>query len=574
MVDFKKELALSIESALGGKFSVAEIKALIEVPPTPDMGDYALPCFRLCKALKKSPDEVSKDLAENMMLPEGIENLEPKGPYLNFFVGKEILAKDVLKEVLTKKDNFGKSTIARGQRLMVEYSGPNSNKPLHLGHLRNNSLGMAIANIAAANGFDVVKANIINDRGIHICKSMLAYQLFGKGTTPEKQNIKPDHLVGHYYVLYNQKVEKDKKLEEQAYSLLKKWEAKDRQTRALWKKMTGWALAGFKQTYKEFGSKFDVWFYESDFYDKAKPLLALGKKKGVFEKNEDGALVAQLEKHGLPNKTVLRADGTSIYITNDLAVTKHKFKEFKLNESLWVVGSEQDLYFRQLFKIFALLGFSWARNCRHLSHGMVTLPSGKLKSREGKVVDADDIISELEELAENEINKREVLVDEKDKKRRGRAVGLSALKFHMLKVAVQKDILFDPKESISFEGETGPYVQYTYARAKSILRKAGHQGTKSFGFMRLIGPEEQKIIKILETYPATVLKSLEYLSPHIICQYLIELSEAFNSFYHKHKVLQAGSEEIKHERLALVQATAQVIKNGLSLLDIEAIEKM
>ena len=574
MTDYKESISEAIFAASEGKMQKKEIFSSLEMPPSPELGDYAFPCFKLSAAMKQKPSAIAEKLAEKILTPKGITEAIPNGAYLNFFIAKEGLAKETLEKIVKEKDSYGKSGFGKKQSIMVEYSGPNSNKPLHIGHLRNNCLGMAISNTLEANSFKVTKANIVNDRGIHICKSMLAYKLFGNKSNPKKEAKKPDHFVGDYYVMYNQKAQENPGLEEQAYEMLKKWEQKDKETIKLWKQMTNWALEGFKQTYKEFGSKFDTWFFESQFYDKAKPIISQGKKKGIFRQNEEGALVAQLEEHGLPNKTILRADGTSIYITNDLALTKHKFEKYKLDESIWVVGSEQELYFQQLFKTFELLGYAWAKNCKHLSYGMVNLPSGKLKSREGKVVDADDLIKELESLVKEEINKRGGAKNEKEFESRARAIALAAIKFHLLKGTAQKDILFNPRESISFEGETGPYIQYTYARAKSILEKAGNPNIKAFKAIRLTGPEEQKIIKLLAAYPSKIEKSLKQLSPHVICQFLIELAEAFNTFYHKHQVLQAGSEEIKNERLVLVQATAQVLKNGLKLLDIEAIEKM
>jgi len=568
----KKEIASALEKALSGKTKREEIEALLEIPPSPDLGDLAFPCFKLASILKKAPQHISQQL-ESMELPKGVEKAEALGPYLNFFLAKEGIAKQAIEAVLKERGKYGKSKAGKGQKVMVEYSAPNSNKPLHLGHLRNNSIGMAVSNILESSGHKVVRANLVNDRGIHICKSMLAYKQFGNGSTPKSSKKKPDHFVGDYYVMFNRKVKEEPGLEQQAYEMLQKWEKKEKATMALWKKMTDWAVSGFKETYKEFGSMFDAWFFESQLYDKALPLIKLGKKKGLFKENEDGALVAELEKHGLPNKTVLRADGTSIYITNDLALTKHKFEGFKLRKAFWVVGNEQDLYLKQLFKIFELLGFSWAKECRHLSHGMVFLPSGKLKSREGKVVDADEIIAEMEGLAEEEIKKRGEKLPKKELARRSRAIGLAAIKFHMLKVAVQKDLLFNPEESISFEGETGPYIQYTHARAKSILRKA-KKHKKPSSFEQLSSPEEQALSKLLSSYPAAVSKALEHLSPHVLCQFLIETAESFNSFYHKQPVLKAKDKETKAQRLALVEATAQVLKNGLELLDIEAIEKM
>ena len=573
MAEFVEEIAKALEKALSGKIKAKEIQSMIEVPPNPKMGDLAFPCFKLSSLLKKAPNAIAQELASKITLPKTAERVIPAGPYLNFFLGKEDIAKKAIDTALKEKGKFGQSLLGKGKKAMIEYSAPNSNKPLHLGHLRNNSVGMAVAGIFEATGHKVVKANLVNDRGIHICKSMLAYKLFGKGKNPKAEKKKSDHFVGDYYVLFNKKVKEDAELEKQAYEMLQKWEKGDKATIALWKKMTKWAIEGFKETYKEFGSMFDTWFFESELYDKAGPILELGKKKGIFAKNEDGALVAQLESSGLSNKTVLRGDGTSIYITNDLALTKVKFEKHKLDKAVWVVGSEQDLYFRQLFKIFELLGFKWAKQCRHLSHGMVYLPSGKLKSREGKVIDADEIIEEMEELAAKEIRKRDEKISEKEIEKRARAIALAAIKFHMLKVAVQKDLLFNPKESISFEGETGPYIQYAFARAKSILRKVKNV-KKPKDFSELSSAEEQRLAKNISLFPETVEKAFEQLSPHVICQYLIELAEAFNSFYHKHPVAKAKSPELRNQRIALVQAAAQVLKNGLEILDIEAIEKM
>lgn len=571
MASFRKEIALAVEKAIVGRAKQAEIVSLLEVPPSPEMGDFAFPCFKLAGQMRKKPNEIASQLASKIELPKGIERVEAKGPYLNFFVAKQSIASQAIDAVLKQGKKYGHSSVGKDKKVMVEYSAPNANKPLHLGHLRNNSIGMAVANLFEANGFKVVKANLVNDRGIHICKSMLAYKLFGENKKPGKQ--KPDHFVGNFYVMYNKKVGEQPSLEKQAYDLLQLWEKKDKATIALWKKMTDWVVKGFKETYKQFGSEFDTWFFESELYDKAGPILDPGKKEKVFKEDDEGALVAQLEAAGLPNKTVLRSDKTTIYITNDLALTKKKFEKFKLDKGLWIVGSEQDLYFRQLFKIFELLGFKWAKDCVHLSHGMVYLPSGKLKSREGRVIDADDIIGEMTELAAKEIRKRDEDIAQKELDKRSRAIALAAIKFHMLKIAVQKDLLFNPAESISFEGETGPYIQYSFARAKSILRKAKNfKRPESFDL--LFSREEQLLAKLLLKFPKEVEKSLKQLSPHVVCQFLIELAESFNSFYHKHRVIQAESKELRNQRLALVEATAQVLKNGLHLLDIEAIEKM
>ncbi len=574
MAGFRGEVAKALASALNGKMKKDEIEMLLEQPPTPDFGDLAFPCFKLAALLGKSPEVIAAELAVKVRLPQGVEKAEAKAAYLNFFVEKESVARQALECILKEKERYGASKSGKGKRVMVEYSSPNTNKPLHIGHLRNDSVGMALANIFEASGATVLKANLVNDRGIHICKSMLAFKLFGKGDSPKKSRLKPDHFVGKYYVLYNRKAGEDPSLEKQAYALLNKWEKKDKGTMALWKKMNKWVLQGFRETYSEFGSSFDKWFFESQFYYKAKPLIEEGRKRGVFSRNDEGALLARLEKYGLPDKTVLRSDGTAIYITNDLALTKHKFEKFRLDESLWVVASEQNLYFRQLFKIFELLGFGWAKKCRHLSYGMVCLPEGKLKSREGRTVDADDLISEMKGLAEEEILKRDKKIPKKQLQKRAKAIALAAIKFHMLRISIQKDLLFDPEESISFEGETGPYLQYTYARAKSIIRKAKRISLQRLHFNRLVSGEEKQLVKLLSDFPAIVQKSIAVLSPHVLCRFLIETAEAFNTFYHKNPVLQAESVELRKERLALVQATAQVLRNGLQLLNIEAIERM
>ncbi len=572
MLEQREEIAKALALSLKGKLKQSQVLELLESPPSPEMGDIAFPCFKLAPLFKKSPAEIAKELSQSVKLPAPVEKAEPAGPYLNFFLQRESIAKQTISLILKEKEKYGKG--GRGKKIMVEYSGPNTNKPLHLGHLRNDSIGMAVSNLLEATGNKVIKANIANDRGIHVCKSMLAYKLFGKNSSPEKAKQKPDHFVGSYYVLYNKKAGENPELEKQAYELLKLWEKKDRRVIALWKKMNGWILQGFKQTYRRFGSRFDVWFFESKFYDKAGPLIEQGKKKGIFSKNKDGALLARLEKYGLPDKTVLRADGSRIYITNDLALTKHKFEHFRLDQAIWVVASEQNLYFKQLFKILELLGFKWAGNCRHLSYGMVFLPSGKLKSREGRVVDADAIMDEVQKLAESEIRKREGGINKKELQRRASAISLGAIKFYMLKTAAQKDLHFKPKESISFEGETGPYIQYTYARAKNILRKAKEVSLQKLLFNQLKTSEEKRLINLLSQFPSIVQKASDALSPHILCQFLIETAEAFNTFYHKHPVIQAENIELKKGRLALVQATAHVLKNGLQLLNIEAIERM
>jgi len=570
MVSVKSEIAGALEKALQKKLSKAEIEALIEVPPKPELGDFAFPCFKASSILKKAPRQIAEQLSKELSLPAIIEKTQPAGPYLNFFVKKASIAKQTISGVLKQKEKYGASKVGNGKKVMVEYSAPNTNKPLHVGHLRNDSIGMAVSNLLEFTGYKVTKANLVNDRGVHICKSMLAYSKWGNGKKPKQ---KTDHFVGDYYVLFNKHAKEQPELEQEAQLLLRKWENKDASTIALWKKMNKWALDGFKQTYKDFGSSFDVWFKESEFYDKAVPIINKGLKDGILFENDEGAIVAGLERHGMPDKVVQRGDKTSIYITNDLALTKHKFDKFRLSQAIWVVGSEQNLYFRQLFKIFELLGFKWAKDCHHLSYGLVFLPSGKMKSREGTVIDADNLMAEMKQLALKEIKKRYKGLSVKEQEARAKAIALAAIKFYMLCVDEVKDMHFNPEESLSFEGETGPYLQYTYARAKSILRKAGRQKAKP-DYSLLQEDIEKQLALLLYKFPKRIEKAALKLQPHLVSQHLIEIAAIFNSFYHAVPVIKAESGQLVAARLALVEATAQVLKNGLKLLNIEAIERM
>ncbi len=547
-----------------------ELEMILETPPDSSFGDVSLPCFMLSRVLKKNPAEIASDLAGKVK-PNGFAGVNNAGPYLNFFYDAGAIAKEVLPEVIKQGENYGSSRTGKKKKIMLEYSAPNTNKPLHLGHLRNSAIGMCISNVLEATGNTVVKANLVNDRGIHIAKSMLAYEKWGKEKTPESAGKKGDHFVGNYYVMYNKMLEKDNSLEDEARELLKKWESGDKKTIALWKKMNSWVFKGFKETYKNFGSEFNEWMLESEFYDKAQPLIEKGLRKKVFFKADDGAVMAELEKQGMPNKTVLRADGTSIYLTNDLALTKYKFEKFKLDESIWVVASEQNLYFKQLFKILELLGFKWACDCRHLSYGMVFLPHGKMKSREGTVVDADDLIASVEKLAVKEVRKRHKNLSKKEAEKRASAVALAAIKFFLLRTDAAKDIVFNPEESVSFDGETGPYVQYAYARAKSILRKAGKKTKPEYSLLK--HSKEKELVSLIARYPSVVEAVASSGSPHVLSQFLLELAAAFNSFYQAVPVLTA-KKGVREARLEIVRSTATVIFNGLRLLGIQALEQV
>ncbi|MFC1801322.1 arginine--tRNA ligase [Nanoarchaeota archaeon] len=560
---FKEEIAKLIAKEV--KLKKEEILSLLEVPPQEEMGDFAFPCFKL----GKNPVEEAGKLAGKISKNKVIERVEQKGPYLNFFVKKEFFVKDTLVKIQKEKKKYG-FVKKNKKKILVEYSAPNTNKPQHLGHVRNNLTGMAVSNLLESQGYGVVRLNWINDRGIHICKSMLAYIKWGKGKKPNK---KTDHFVGDFYVKFAQELKKNPKLEEEAQELLKKWEAGDSELRKLWKKMNGWTYEGFKETYQELGCEFDKWFYESEIFEEGKKLVLKAFEKKILEKDEQGNILANLEKYNLGKKVLLRADGTSIYSTADIAlgVEKAKYKPFK---SLYVVGNEQKFYFQQLFKILELFGLKdYAKVCKHLNYGMIFLPEGKMKSREGKVIDADDLMQEMVDEARKEIKKRHKKLSKGEVEKRAKMIGLGALKFFTLKFDVQRDFVFDPEESISFEGETGPYVQYTHARICSILRKAKQKISTKISFEVFNQEEEIRVVKLLGNFPQVVEKAAEDYKPHLVARYLIDLAQTFNEFYHKCPVI-SEMEQVMKARLLLVDSVRQILENGLKLLGISAPEEM
>lgn len=577
-MDFKALIAERLEShLLPMGYSRDKIASLLEKPPNPAMGDYSFPCFEIGRELKRNPAEFAAELSQKIKPINGIAAIKAAGPYLNFFVDSKTQSEDVLTAVLKQKNSYGTKPVQKKIRVMIEYSAPNTNKPLHIGHLRNQSIGMSLCRVFEALGYNVIKANFLNDRGIHICKSMLAYQLFGNGKTPKSENQKSDHFVGDYYVRFNTEAKANPSLETQALEMLRLWEKKDPKIRKLWKQMNQWAVTGFQTTYKNFGSEFDHWFKESDLYGQGLDLLKIGLEKKVFEEQEDGSIVCRLEQYGLPDKVILRKDKTSLYITTDLALTREKFDKFKLTSSLWIVATEQNLYFQQQFKILELLGFPWAKNCHHVYYGLVHLPEGRMKSREGKVLDADDLMADLTQTALVEVEKRFSNLTKSEKQKRSRFIALAAIKFFMLKVDTKKDFVFNPTESLSFEGETGPYLLYSYARAKSILSKAGKQTknpTKSKADFSLLSSEnEQALIKLIAEYPQKIEETKASLSPHLMCHYLVSLASRFNSFYHEQPVL-AAEMPLRESRIELVRAASIVLSNGMRLLGIEPLEKM
>lgn len=536
----------------------------LEVPRR-DEADLALPCFALAKEMRKPPEKIAAELAKEfsakMHNHSLVKAISSSGPYVNFHADWQKMGDAVIREIIKKRGDFGRGE-RKKEKIMIEYSSPNTNKPLHIGHLRNDSMGMAVGNVLEFNGYDVIRTAIINDRGVHICKSMCAYTKWGRNRKPDK---KPDHFVGDFYVMFERKLKENPELENEIRDMLRKWEAKDRKVRALWKRMNSWVLAGMKETYNLFGSRFDFWTLESGIYNKAKPIIEEGMKKGVFFAGNQGDILARLEPE-LPNKVVVRADGTSIYMTQDLVLAKMRFERYRINRLVYVVASEQNLHFRQLFAILHKLGYGFADSCYHLSYGLVNLPSGRMKTREGTVVDADDMIADVIGLARAEIKKRED-VPKKELEMRSKEIALAAIKYYLLRMEPIKDLLFDPGKAVSFEGDTGPYLQYTYARARSILRKSR---TKPAG---RIGLEEDEIAiaKKLSQFPFIVKKCAQELKPHYLANYLFELATAFNEFYHAKQVIGAKREQ---ELLLLVGAVATVLKTGLELLGMKALEKM
>ncbi|UCF92090.1 MAG: arginine--tRNA ligase [Desulfobacterales bacterium] len=558
----------------------------IGFPPNPEFGHFAVGCFPLAKPLRRSPSEIARRIAEKMTGDEVIQEINVAGPYINLKVWPQVLFGEVCRTIFAAGEGYGGSAVGRGKRVMVEYLSPNTNKPLHLGHLRNGALGMSVSRLLEATGHAVVKANLINDRGVHICKSMLAWQEWGGGSTPESEGLKGDHFVGRWYVRFAQEAEKKPALESEVQKMLQSWEAGDPPTVKLWETMNNWVYDGFAQTYRQFGLDFDVFYYESDTYKLGKDIIQKGIETNVFSKDKQGNTVFHLpfdefgqEKGGeLKKVTVLRPDGTSLYITQDIATSIVKVTEHNLDFSIYVVGSEQEYHFRCLFEILSALGYGWAQHCYHLSYGMVYLPEGKMKSREGKIVDADDLIDAMQVLAADEIRQRDpegrLALDEINA--RAEKIGIGAIKFYLLRVRPTQSINFDPAESISFDGFTGPYCQYAYARIFGILAKAppGADDRQQAAFALLGNPEELLLLQKLIQFPEEVNNAVGEFNPSRIALHIFNTAKAFNQFYNKHPVLHAADKQLVAARLALIQATAIVLKKGLHLLGLEVLENM
>ena len=541
------------------------IEGQIEIPPNPKMGDYAFPCFSLAKELKKSPAEIAQDLV-GIVLDD--IRIEAAGPYVNFFLDNSLVVGKTIAEVLELKDKFGNGK-ATG-KVLVESPGPNTNKPLHLGHLRNMLLGQSIHRLLKKQGKKPKIVNVVNDRGIHICKSMLAYQKMGEGKTPKSEGVKSDHFVGDYYVKFGDYLKENPKAEEEAQEMLRSWEAGDKEVLKLWKTMNDWALAGMKETYKKLDFKIEKEYLESETYKHGKDIIEKGVSDGLFSKNEDGAAIIDLEDKKLGTKVLLRSDGTSVYITQDIYMAQQRYEDYKFDEMIYVVGNEQEYHFKVLFEVFKALDWPFGSQCKHFSYGMIELPEGKMKSREGNVVDTDDILDHMLEEAKEEVQKRYPDLAEDEINKRAELISHAAVRFFFLKHDPLKNFVFDPKESLSFEGETGPYVQYTYARISSILRKA-EVGDAEYGL--LVEPEDKQMAMVLNEFLGVVDKAASDLKPSAICHYLIKLCQEFNSYYSKHKIIQEDT-DLQNARLHLIKAVRQVIENGLQLLDIVPLEEM
>ncbi|MFH0729697.1 MAG: arginine--tRNA ligase [Pseudomonadota bacterium] len=578
------EFNRAAESAFGHTPSEVTIGS----PPNVKMGDFAIECFPLAKQFRKSPKIVAEEIVARLEPGVLIEKATAAGPYVNLKITSGALFSFACLDLFSQPPFQPACVSESKRRIMVEYLSPNTNKPLHLGHVRNGALGMAVSRLYEAVGCHVVKANLVNDRGVHICKSMLAWLKWGNGATPETKGEKGDHFVGNWYVRFSKEADTDASLEKEAQEMLLKWEAGDMETVRIWKMMNEWVYAGFFKTYQRLGLRFDVFYYESETYKHGKQAILDGLEKGILHLDPKGNTIFPLpeenfgrgENGELKKITLLRPDGTSLYMTQDIGTTLLKAADHHLEECIFVVGSEQNYHFQCLFAILRALGLKWAKNCHHLSYGMVYLPEGKMKSREGKIVDADELISNMEALAAEEVRKRDPERQLTDEEIHQRAIKIAsaAIKFYLLRVKPAQDIHFDPKESISFDGFTGPYCQYVYARICGILRKAKAKGldiTTERGALHLLGEEEERVLaQQLIHFPGAVERAARELNPSYIANTIFSTAKNFNQFYNKHSVINAENRELALARLNLTNAVAQIIREGLRLLNIDVMEKM
>lgn len=597
-MSIEEKLSQSIIESLEGLYGQVVDSKSIQLQATRKEfeGDLTLVVFPFLKVSKKSPEQTAEEIGAKLkeVQPLVSEYNVIKG-FLNLTIAKHHWV-SLLNEIAAD-EKYGFRNLGENAPLyMVEYSSPNTNKPLHLGHVRNNLLGYSLCKILEANGYRVVKTNIVNDRGIHICKSMLAWQKFGNGETPESSGKKGDHLVGDYYVKFDleykaqvkelmsqgkseEEAKKEAPLMVEAQAMLKKWEDGDPEVRELWNKMNSWVYAGFDETYQKMGVGFDKIYYESQTYLDGKEKVNEGLSKGLFYRREDGSVWADLSADGLDEKLLLRADGTSVYMTQDIGTAAQRFNEYAIDKMIYVVGNEQNYHFQVLSILLDRLGFSWGKDLVHFSYGMVELPEGKMKSREGTVVDADDLMEEMVTTAKEvsmELGKLEGRPQEEIDKI-ARICGMGALKYFILKVDPRKNMLFNPKESIDFNGNTGPFIQYTHARICSVLRKAeeaGYDIPTSLNEQLELSEVEANLIQSLSNFPSVVRQAGAEYSPALIANYVYDLVKSYNSFYHDFSILKEENEEVRAFRLVLSQSVAKVIKLGMSLLGIDVPERM
>ncbi len=554
-------------------------------------GNLTLVVFPFVKAAKKSPEQTGQEIGEYLVQNcDAISKFNVVKGFLNLSIADSAWL--TLLADIDADEHYGHRHVDENSPLvMIEYSSPNTNKPLHLGHVRNNLLGWSLAQIMQANGNKVVKTNIVNDRGIHICKSMLAWQKWGNGETPETSGKKGDHLIGDYYVAFDKHYREEIKelmaqgmdeetakqkapLIKEAHEMLVKWEQNDPEVRALWEKMNNWVYAGFDETYKKMGVSFDKIYYESQTYLKGKAKVEEGLAKGLFERHEDNSVWADLTNEGLDQKLLLRSDGTSVYMTQDIGTAEMRFQDYPIDKMIYVVGNEQNYHFQVLSILLDRLGFKWGKELTHFSYGMVELPNGKMKSREGTVVDADDLMQLMVDDARRVSDEAGKNVDmtEEEKQEIARIVGMGALKYFILKVDARKNMLFNPEESIDFNGNTGPFIQYTHARIRSILRKA--PSTISLSGTTSLSGKEVELIQKMSEYGAAVEQAGKDYSPSGIANYCYELTKVFNQFYHDYSILNEEDEQKKQTRLVIARNVAKILKNGMGLLGIEVPERM
>ncbi|MGP1548218.1 MAG: arginine--tRNA ligase [Prevotella sp.] len=587
--------AIEAVKALYGQDVPAQMIQLQKTRPDFE-GNLTLVTFPLLKTSHKKPEDTGADLGEYLVKNcPAVSGYNVVKGFLNLVVAQEAFV-GMLNDINADEHYGEKKATDDSQLVMIEYSSPNTNKPLHLGHVRNNLLGWSLSKIMQANGNKVVKTNIVNDRGIHICKSMLAWLKYGNGETPETSGKKGDHLIGDYYVLFDkyyreevkklmsegmdeEKAKQEAPLMKEAHDMLVKWEQNDPEVRALWKKMNEWVYAGFDETYKMMGVGFDKIYYESETYLEGKEKVEEGLAKGLFYRRDDNSVWADLNDEGLDEKLLLRSDGTSVYMTQDIGTAKLRFQDFPIDKMIYVVGNEQNYHFQVLSILLDKLGFKWGKGLTHFSYGMVELPNGKMKSREGTVVDADELMAAMIQDARqtsDELGKFGDMTEE-EKNEIARMVGLGALKYFILKVDARKNMLFNPEESIDFNGNTGPFIQYTYARIRSILRKAEEQGIAlpdSLDTEYSPAEKEIELIQKMADYAVAVEQAGKDYSPSGIANYCYELTKAFNQFYHDFSILGAATDAEKTFRLVLAKNVAKIIRNGMALLGIEVPERM